>query len=157
MMAFVRVWLALIASGLLAAGCESGNSTKPTKGDPKATAGPGQRSSKLFVPYYLTVDEVTKTPERFLGRTIRLNGIVGAGSIQVNRKSGVTIWELISKRSKQRITTRYTGSLPDAFDADGGGEIIATGTLARDGGKLVFESTAVLAKCPSKYDSVKKR
>ena len=88
------------------------------------------------------------------GRTVRLGGLVEAGSVQ--RDGGTTVRFRVTDLA-QAVPVVYTGILPDLFREGQG--VVTQGTLGADG---VFVADEVLAKHDENYmpkevvDSLKK-
>ena len=103
--------------------------------------------------YYLFVDEAVARTQamRMCRAPVRVHGCVVTGSLEQRRGTDDFRFELKNRygRPPAVIRARYTGSLPDAFRT--GAEIIASGTLAADGGLDVIPE-GIWVKCPSKYD-----
>jgi cytochrome c-type biogenesis protein CcmE len=94
---------------------------------------------------YMYVDQLMADVQKHEGRTLKVHGIVEAGSIQ--RKKGTTgDLKFVVVHNGQRLPVHYTNIPPDTFQEEG--EVVLTGKLT-DG---VFESDEMSAKCPSKYE-----
>ncbi|MBI4514622.1 MAG: cytochrome c maturation protein CcmE [Deltaproteobacteria bacterium] len=93
--------------------------------------------------YYLTVSEAAESAHG--GATVRVKGKVQGGSIA--RHAEEPRLAFVLSDSRQQLRVRYDGLLPDLFSD--GREVIVEGRL--DGGEL--RAQAILASCPSKYDS----
>lgn len=94
---------------------------------------------------YLYVDKLMAAPEKYENRTIKVHGIVVAGSIQ--RKKGTTgDLKFVIEHDGAKLPVHYTNIPPDTFQEEG--EVVVTGKLVDD----VFESDEMSAKCPSKYE-----
>lgn len=93
------------------------------------------------------VEEVMAEPERFAGRTFKVEGIVVEGSI-TQRKGTTGDYRFVIEHEKQRLKVHFTDIPPDTFQE--GGEVILTGRL--DAAGDTFESEEMSAKCPSKYE-----
>jgi cytochrome c-type biogenesis protein CcmE len=91
--------------------------------------------------FYSPTDLVTK--EVPPGRTLRLGGLVEAGSVQ--RDGGTTVHFRVTDMA-QAVPVVYTGILPDLFREGQG--VVAQGTLGPDG---VFVAAEVLAKHDETY------
>jgi cytochrome c-type biogenesis protein CcmE len=77
------------------------------------------------------------------GRTLRLGGLVEAGSVQ--RDGGATVRFRVTDMA-ETVPVVYTGILPDLFREGQG--VVAQGTLGPDG---VFVAAEVLAKHDENY------
>lgn len=96
----------------------------------------------LFVDPYLSVDEVAKNPDSYMGRTIQIKGEYLAGSLTTTIDN-VT---LIMEGENHTITVLILGETPNLID---GQDIVAIGTL--QSGSLIH-ATEILTSCPSKYE-----
>jgi len=79
------------------------------------------------------------------------------GSVRKRLAGQRTETRFDSLYKRQIVAVQYRGPLPDAFDANGGSEVVVTGAFQKRGGKLVLVATDLMTKCPSKYEGVKKR
>lgn len=94
---------------------------------------------------YMYVDKVVDDTARYEGRTIKVHGIVVAGSI--TKKKGTTgDYNFVIEYAGRRLPVHFTNIPPDTFQEEG--EVVVTGKL--EGG--TFESDEMSAKCPSKYE-----
>lgn len=94
---------------------------------------------------YMYVDQLMGDVQKYENRTIKVHGLVAAGSIQ--RKKGTTgDLKFVVEYNGNRLPVHYTNIPPDTFQEEG--EVVLTGKLV-DG---VFESDEMSAKCPSKYE-----
>jgi cytochrome c-type biogenesis protein CcmE len=96
--------------------------------------------------YYKTIAELGQMGDKAYGERLRVGGDVEAGSIHRvgSEVQFVLVWE------KMRLPVAYTGSepLPDTFRS--GAQALADGRLGKDG---VFRTSAIQAKCASKYEA----
>lgn len=92
--------------------------------------------------YFYDASQI-KSGEAPVGVTIRVGGLVLAGSVQRNDKADV---EFDVTDLKQQVRIRYTGILPDLFREGQG--IIAIGKLGADG---IVIAEDVLAKHDENY------
>ena len=127
-------------------------------------------SSLADAEYYKYVHEVVSEPTKWSGKTLKVAGLVEAGSISekiVGQKTERT-FVLVSrcgfaigggKATKvegceegdtRRILVRSTGPTPDTFKELA--EVVAKGALVMEGDNLVVHATELFAKCPSKYE-----
>ncbi|TWB38086.1 cytochrome c maturation protein CcmE [Nitrospirillum pindoramense] len=90
--------------------------------------------------FYSPSDLAAKPPG---GRTVRIGGLVEAGSLK--REGGMTVTFQVTDTAKSLPVT-YTGILPDLFREGQG--VVAEGKLGPDG---VFTATELLAKHDEKY------
>jgi cytochrome c-type biogenesis protein CcmE len=98
---------------------------------------------------YEHVDVVAAKPSAYADKDLKLHGIVLAGSIKASKAAdGRHVREFVLERNGHKIPVRYTGyTAPDNLDDNA--EVVAQGRLAVD--PVHFESTELMAKCPSKY------
>lgn len=109
--------------------------------------------------YFHPADVVIAKGDTLMGERFRMGGHVVKDSIfqkpgtQEYQFSVKPIPEMMKHPEARdgKIIVRYTGFPPDTFKDDA--EVIATGTLQSDG---TFVATALLAKCPSKYEAEEK-
>ncbi len=95
--------------------------------------------------YYLEVDAYLAKPE-YRGQTVRLCGRVGAQGL-VRDAAGLTArFNLLGKTHE--IPVVYHGVVPDMFKP--GCEVVVEGKQDKAG---VFQSTMMLTKCASKYET----
>ena len=80
------------------------------------------------------------------GRTLRLGGLVEAGSVRKTVADGQPATSFRVTDGKHAVTVRFVGILPDLFREGQG--IVALGTLAPDGS---FRAEDVLAKHDETY------
>ena len=100
--------------------------------------------------YYKHVDEVMASPHDWEGKRLQLHGFVVAGSIL--RKPDSLEYKFKVHNRGQTIDAWYKGVVPDTFKDDA--EVVLKGRLSPDGFRT--EPNGVMAKCPSKYEAVKK-
>lgn len=98
--------------------------------------------------YSKYVDEVTRPAERarWVGRTLRIEGLVVPGSIE--HRPGTRDFRFRVTRNHAEIPVTYSGLVPDTFTNCAG--VTVRGVLGRDG---LFRSDEIVAKCPSKYEA----
>jgi len=96
--------------------------------------------------YYKTIAELGQMGDKAYGERLRVGGDVEAGSI--HRVGSEVQFVLI--QDKMRLPVAYTGTepLPDTFRS--GAQALADGRLGKDG---VFRTSAIQAKCASKYEA----
>ena len=113
------------------------------------------------VAYYKEVAEVTANPEPSLEKqTMQIHGYVVSGSIDqkvVDQQTHRTfVLENKVRHGGETITVRHTGTAPDTFKDMA--EVVATGKLKRENGKLYLDAVdgdgGISAKCPSKYQGM---
>jgi cytochrome c-type biogenesis protein CcmE len=112
------------------------------------------------VSYYKMVHEVTKDPDPWIAKKeMQLHGFVVPGSISSNVVDQQTHRSFKLEDKGEEILVRHSGTVPDTFKDQA--EVVATGKLTREGGKLVLLAIdgdrGVSAKCPSKYNGDQKR
>jgi cytochrome c-type biogenesis protein CcmE len=100
--------------------------------------------------YYKHVDEVMTTPERWEGKRLQLHGFVVPGSIYV--KQSTLEYKFRVQNKGHVVDATYKGVVPDTFKDDS--EVVLKGQLTPQG--FHTESNGIMAKCPSKYEAVKK-
>jgi len=100
--------------------------------------------------YYKHVDEVMVSRHDWEGKRLQLHGFVVADSIL--RKPDSLEYKFKVQNKGQIIDAWYTGVVPDTFKDDA--EVVLKGRLSPDGFRT--EPNGVMAKCPSKYEAVKK-
>jgi len=99
--------------------------------------------------YYEMVDKVAVKPTDFTGRDLKLHGYVAAGSIREEVLDGKTVRFFDLERNGYKIPVRFIGPKPDNLKDLA--EVVAQGQLHDENGALLFDSTELMAKCPSKY------
>ena len=100
--------------------------------------------------YYKHVDEVMTSPQTWEGKRLQLHGFVVPESILRKRDSLDYKFKVQNKGSVVEVS--YNGIVPDTFKDDA--EVVLTGRLSPDGFRV--DPNGVMAKCPSKYEPLKK-
>jgi cytochrome c-type biogenesis protein CcmE len=119
--------------------------------------------------YYKYIQDVVSEPGPWMGKSLQVHGIVEAGSIRqeiVGQKTQrVFILDCDPRTNEEqkdkaahrcepggphRLLIRSSGPVPDTFKDLA--EVLAKGTLLKEGDKYVLEATEVSAKCPSHYE-----
>jgi cytochrome c-type biogenesis protein CcmE len=100
--------------------------------------------------YSKYVDELLAHRSEYLGRTVRVEGLVEDGSIE--NRPGTLDYRFRITKAGRSLQVRYSGIMPDTFREGGG--VVAQGRLGRSD---VFVADQVMAKCPSKYEMAAKR
>jgi len=100
-------------------------------------------SSVSSVAYHKSIAEITSDPT-YIGKKVKVGGIVMDGSIV--KQGSVTTFKIIDKG--KQMTVVYTGQLPNQFGSDI--EAIVDGILVSED---KIESTKMVTRCPSKYES----
>ncbi|MBI2910309.1 MAG: cytochrome c maturation protein CcmE [Chloroflexi bacterium] len=97
--------------------------------------------------YYLTVSELKALGDKaYAERAIRLTGTVKADSI--SRENNGRLLRFLLTDGTESVPVSYTGVVPDTFKPDA--DVVVEGKYFASG---AFEATALLARCPSKYDA----
>jgi cytochrome c-type biogenesis protein CcmE len=96
--------------------------------------------------YYQTVSEVMKQGVTTGQRSVRVSGIVDAGSIQRNPETFVT--RFTASDSGGTLPVVYKGTVPDIFQP--GIQVVVEGKLGSDG---VFHADTLLTKCPAHFQA----
>ena len=96
--------------------------------------------------YYKTIAELGQMGDKAYGERLRVGGDVEAGSIH---RVGSEV-QFVLVQDKMRLSVAYDGTepLPDTFRS--GAQALADGRLGKDG---VFRTSAIQAKCASKYEA----
>lgn len=109
------------------------------------------QASETFV-YSKLVHEVMGSPDRFLGRTLRVEGDLKEGSVQ--RRESPCEWRFVLSKQGEEMPVRFPGCVvPDTFRDDMGISVTVQGQL-QDG---FFLADQVIPKCPSKYEMNQKQ
>jgi cytochrome c-type biogenesis protein CcmE len=101
--------------------------------------------------YYKHVDEVMASPQNWEGKHLQLHGFVVPGSVVV--KQSTLEYQFKVQNNGSVVAATYQGIVPDTFK-NPGAEVVLTGRLTPAG--FHTDPNGVMAKCPSKYESVKK-
>ena len=97
--------------------------------------------------YDMTIGELRAKADRYIGKDVRVNGTVQAGSFEELAGDGaINIKFTLADSEGNEITVFYHQLLPDAFEE--GREVIVAGTLQDEG---TIECKRLTVKCPSKY------
>ena len=103
--------------------------------------------------YFLTVGELINKTDVHDGRTVRVSGKLVPDSFQREGRSTVSFFQLRDENGThagEYLSATYVGVLPDLF-FNPHSEVILEGSYNED---QVFQTAAILVKCPSKYQSV---
>ena len=105
--------------------------------------------------YYKHVDEVLVNPQAWEGKQLQLHGHVVTKSILV--KPDTLEYRFEVQNNGKVIPASYKGIVPDTFKDRPGeeAEVVLKGRLTSEGAFHV-DPNGIMAKCPSKYDPVKK-
>jgi cytochrome c-type biogenesis protein CcmE len=101
--------------------------------------------------YYKHVDEVMMSPQNWEGKHLQLHGFVVPGSVVL--KQSTLEYQFKVQNNGSVVAATYQGIVPDTFK-NPGAEVVLTGRLTPAG--FHTDPNGVMAKCPSKYESVKK-
>jgi len=96
--------------------------------------------------YAKYVDEVTAQRAHWVGRTVRIEGLVAPASIE--NRPGADEYRFRVARNHAVIQVHYRGVVPDTFRDCAG--VTVRGVLQSSG---TFEADEIVAKCPSKYEA----
>jgi cytochrome c-type biogenesis protein CcmE len=100
--------------------------------------------------YYMTVSELEHCTT-CTAQTVRVAGIVQNGSIVRNDQQQQLQFTMADSGQSMRIS--YSGVVPDIFRP--GIQVVVEGHYqGLVGGKATFQAQTLLAKCPSKFQSV---
>lgn len=99
---------------------------------------------------YLYVEQVAADPQHFVGREIKVHGIVVPGTVK-QRKEAAGDYRFTIEHAGQTLDVHFDNMVPDTFQE--GGEVVLTGKLDSSG--TLLESSEMTAKCPSKYEEKK--
>ena len=128
-----------IIAGLVVAACIAGLVMVSTEG----------------LDFYSSVADFHKKLDTYRGATVRVRGIIQAGSVRHDAKMLETEFVLreedASLKTEAVLRVFYQGNLPDNFEA--GKDIVAQGTY--DASRKLFVANQLMFKCPSKYESKK--
>jgi cytochrome c-type biogenesis protein CcmE len=100
------------------------------------------QASDANVQYYMTVGEFLDRKDKYLGKKVKLAGIVEEGSLKISDQVHTfTVLDL-----ERRIQVRFEGLVPDTFKE--GVEVVVEGRPSQE---ELFVATSLMAKCASKY------
>ncbi len=104
------------------------------------------KSSTAGGVYDMTIGELNEKRDQYLGKEVRVNGVVLAGSVKDPAGEKIDITFTIGDAEGNRIRVSYHQLLPDAFKE--GRQVIVQGVL-----DAVDHVTCqrLTVKCPSKY------
>ncbi|MDV2990318.1 MAG: cytochrome c maturation protein CcmE [Dehalogenimonas sp.] len=98
--------------------------------------------------YYYEVNDFLERQELLGDQSVRVNGTVVSGSVETaNGGLGITFTIRDVTLSSATIPVVYHGAVPDTFQPDT--DVVVEGKFSADG---VFEATAIMTKCASKYE-----
>ena len=96
--------------------------------------------------YDMTIGELLADSGKYVGRGVRVNGVIQAGSFKDNPGEEIDIQFSIGDVEGNQINVRFHQLLPDAFKE--GRQVIVQGKMLN---KHEIECTKLTVKCPSKY------
>jgi cytochrome c-type biogenesis protein CcmE len=102
-------------------------------------------SFKASFQFALTPSEFISKQVEFADKSVKISGLVGAGSINFNG----TDYNFLLGDDKGQIHAHYKGIVPNTFRE--GAEVVATGRF--NPANNIFEATELLTKCASKYEA----
>jgi cytochrome c-type biogenesis protein CcmE len=104
--------------------------------------------------YFKHVDEVLASPNDWEGKKLQLHGYVVANSILV--KPDTLEYRFKVQNNGKVIDASYKGIVPDTFQDKPGeeAEVVLKGQLT--GAAFHVQKDGITAKCPSKYEALKK-
>ena len=103
--------------------------------------------------YFLTVGELINKTDVHDGRTLRVSGKLVADSFLREGRTTVSHFQLRDENggsAGEYLSATYVGVLPDLF-FNPHSEVILEGSYGED---QIFQTDAILVKCPSKYQSL---
>ncbi len=98
-------------------------------------------------PPYKMVDEVVRSPDAWEGKRVRLHGWIKPGSI-VRVTNDLNLFTI--QRGGLALRVWHAGPVPDTLRD--GWEVIATGRIERERGRLWLASDEVMGKCATRYE-----
>ena len=111
-------------------------------------------SSRSEVEYYKHVDELLAEPGKWESKTLRVHGFVQAGSLDEKIVGQATKRTFKLEYNGKEVVVRNEGPKPDNFrDLS---EVVAKGTLTKEGDLYVLDASELSAKCPSKYEGAER-
>ncbi|TCK59389.1 cytochrome c maturation protein CcmE [Seleniivibrio woodruffii] len=100
--------------------------------------------------YYLEVHEITKNPDKYNQKGMRVTGNVVKGTITQDYKKQYLLFTIQDIQGEpDTIQVEYNGIIPDTFKEDI--HVIVEGKYDKE--KKLFNAETVLTKCPSKYEA----
>ncbi|MDD9947837.1 MAG: cytochrome c maturation protein CcmE [Myxococcales bacterium] len=105
------------------------------------------------IAYSKLVHEVVVEPEKFAGRTLRVEGDLKNGSVAFREEP--CEWRFVLTKEQREMPVRFPQCIvPDTFKDGMGIQVTVQGTLAKDGS---FLANQVIPRCPSKYEMQQKQ
>lgn len=99
--------------------------------------------------YYYTVGELLADETAVADETIRVSGVVAAGSISRDKSNQRLRFLIADPVNDAVLPVTYEGIVPDIFKV--GINVVVEGRYVPGG---AFVAGALLAKCPSKYEAI---
>ncbi len=96
--------------------------------------------------YDMTLKELNAKADEYVGRDVRVNGVVQAGTFRELPGDGINIQFDIGDAEGNVLTVKFHQLLPDAFEE--GRQVIVQGRLLSTS---EIECERLTVKCPSKY------
>ena len=96
--------------------------------------------------YDMTIGEMQAQASKYIGKGVRVNGVVQAGSFTEGTGDDIDIQFTIGDVDGNQIRVKFHQLLPDAFQE--GRQVIVQGKLTS---AEEIECTRLTVKCPSKY------
>ena len=96
------------------------------------------------IAYYSTVSELKAKGDSVVDRQVRVGGTVTSDSVDFDAKELILKFTIADESASLPVV--YKGVVPDAFKPDI--QVVVEGILDSMG---IFHATALLTKCPSKY------
>lgn len=100
--------------------------------------------------YYYSVSELMAKESELSGEGIRVSGYVSPGTIVHDMEQSRVEFMVFEKNSEGNLPVVYQGIIPDTFKDHA--EVVVEG--AYHPSQKRFHATTLLAKCPSKYESM---
>ena len=104
--------------------------------------------------YFNPVDVLLREPQRWVGKSLAVQGYVVPGSMRETVVGQKTEREFRIQMNGQALAVHHVGAAPDALKDQA--EVVVKGRLATRPEGLVLEAIAgesgIVCKCPSKYE-----
>ncbi len=97
--------------------------------------------------YYVTVAQVLHSPDRYVGRGMRVQGALLPNTVRFDAKTG-NLWFRMGQGA-ETLAVYFHGAAPEDFTK--GANAIVQGTEIRPG---VIDAQQVLVQCPDHYKAV---
>ncbi len=98
---------------------------------------------------YKNVDEVMSDPGPWVGKSMKVRGIVTPGSIIKAIRADGTFTRFDLEHNGATLIVQFKAPTPDTFRD--GAEVVVTGVLESRRGAYQLRGTEMLAKCPDDY------